>query len=78
MDIERILESKVSKCRNGFYGRFDKMGLFVFSRENLADGLRADSRLERYRVTQEQRQAFYRKFSLPAPSSKWYLFFLFF
>lgn len=35
LPLRRILESKVSKCGNGFYGRFDKMGLFVFSRENL-------------------------------------------
>jgi hypothetical protein len=33
--MRRILESKVSKCANGFYGQFRKMGLFVFSRENL-------------------------------------------
>ena len=35
--IKRILESKVSKVGNGFYGHFDKMGLFVFSRENLGE-----------------------------------------
>ncbi len=100
LPMRRILESKVSKVGNGFYGRFDKMGLFVFSRENLGvpeavkamnytlflqkyqdirynrlyiadvddlfvcnldDGLKNDSRLIRYRITQEQRQSFYRE-----------------
>ena len=36
MPLRRILESKVSKAGNGFYGQFDKMGLFVFSHENLS------------------------------------------
>jgi len=35
LPLRRILESKVAKVGNGFYGRFDKMGLFVFSREDL-------------------------------------------
>lgn len=35
LPLRRILESKVSKVGNGFYGHFSKMGLFVFSRENL-------------------------------------------
>ena len=35
LPLRRILESKVSKVGNGFYGHFDKMGLFVFSHENL-------------------------------------------
>lgn len=100
LPLRRILESKVSKVSNGFYGRFDEMGLFVFSRDdlresdavktmnytlslqkhldnrynrlfladvndlfvcNLDDGLKADSRLVRYRITQEQRQAFYKE-----------------
>ena len=100
LPMKRILQSKVSKVGNGFYGRFKKMGLFVFSRENLGvpeavkamnytlslqkfqdirynrlyladvddlfvcnldDGLKDDSRLLRYRITQEQRQAFYRE-----------------
>ena len=98
LPLRRILESKVAKVGNGFYGRFDKMGLFVFSREdlreidavkamnymlqlqkyldirynrlyladvddlfvcNLDDGLKESSRLARYPITQEQRQAFY-------------------
>lgn len=98
LPMRRILESKVSKCGNGFYGHFNKMGLYVFSRENIGlteaikamkytislqqyqdirynrlyiadvddlfvcnldDGLKDDSSLIRYRVTQEQRQLFY-------------------
>lgn len=35
LPLRRILESKVSKMRNGFYGHFDKMGLFVFSKDDL-------------------------------------------
>lgn len=35
LPMRRILESKVSKVSGGFYGKFDRMGLFVFSRENL-------------------------------------------
>ena len=100
LPMRRILESKVSKVGNGFYGHFTKMGLFVFSRENLGateavkamkytislqqyqdirynrlyiadvddlfvcnldDGLKDDSRLLRYRITQEQRQTFYQE-----------------
>ena len=37
LPMRRILESKVSKVGNGFYGHFDKMGLFVFSREDLKE-----------------------------------------
>jgi hypothetical protein len=37
LPMRRILESKVSKVGNGFYGHFDKMGLFVFSREDLRE-----------------------------------------
>lgn len=37
LPLRRILESKVSKVGNGFYGRFDKMGLFVFSRDDLRE-----------------------------------------
>lgn len=100
LPLRRILESKVAKVGNGFYGRFNEMGLFVFSRENMGmaeavkamnytlslqkhqdirynrlyladvddlfvcnldDGLKDDSRLIRYRVSQEQRQDFYRE-----------------
>lgn len=43
LPMRRILESKVHKAGSGFYGLFDKMGLFVFSREDLseADAVRA-------------------------------------
>ncbi|MBO4634027.1 MAG: hypothetical protein J5669_01505 [Bacteroidales bacterium] len=100
LPMRRILESKVSKVGNGFYGLFVKMGLYVFSHENLDapeavkamnytislqkyqdirynrlyiadvddlfvcnldDGLKDDSRLIRYHITQEQRQAFYQE-----------------
>ena len=98
LPMRRILESKVSKVASGFYGRFDRMGLFVFSKDNLGEGaavkamnytislqkyqdlrydrlyiadvddlfvcnldegLSASSRLERYRITQDQRRSFY-------------------
>jgi hypothetical protein len=98
LPMRRILESKVSKVGSGFYGCWDRMGLFVFSKDNLgendavkamnyaislqkyqeirydrlfiadiddlfvcnlADGLKAASRIARYRLTQEQRKAFY-------------------
>ena len=98
LPMRRILESKVSKVASGFYGRFDRMGLFVFSKDNLgegaavkamnytislqkyqelrydrlyiadvddlfvcnlAEGLSASSRVERYRITQDQRRSFY-------------------
>ena len=96
--MRRMLESKVSKAANGFYGHWDRLGLFVFSKDNLSegdaakamnytislqkyqdirydrlfiadiddlfvcnldDGLTAASRLARYRVTQDQRRAFF-------------------
>ena len=37
LPMRRILESKVSKVGGGFYGHFDKMGLYVFSRDNLGE-----------------------------------------
>lgn len=37
LPMRRILECKVSKVGSGFYGHFDQMGLFVFSRENLGE-----------------------------------------
>ena len=37
LPLRRILESKVAKVGNGFYGHFEHMGLFVFSRENLEE-----------------------------------------
>jgi hypothetical protein len=98
LPMRRILETKVAKVGNGFYGHFDKMGLFIFSKDdltaadalktlnytlslqknldygynrlyladvndlfacNLDDGISAGSRMLRYRVSREQRQAFY-------------------
>ena len=42
LPMRRILETKVAKVGNGFYGHFDKMGLFVFSKDDLsaADALK--------------------------------------
>ena len=37
LPMRRILESKVSKVASGFYGHWDRMGLFVFSKENLGE-----------------------------------------
>ena len=43
LPLRRILECKVAKVRDGFYGRFDSMGLFVFSKDDLheSDALKA-------------------------------------
>ena len=98
LPMQRILESKVSKAGNGFYGRFDRMGLYVFSKDdlgeedalkamnytiglqkyldirynrlyladvndlfmcNLDDGISAQTRLIRYRITAQQRKEFF-------------------
>lgn len=37
LPIKRILESKISKVSNGFYGDFRKMGLYVFCKDNLSE-----------------------------------------
>lgn len=37
LPLKRIIQSKVSKVGNGFYGKFDQMGLFVFCRDNLRE-----------------------------------------
>ena len=37
LPMRRILESKVNKVGSGFYGHFTKMGLFVFSKDNLGE-----------------------------------------
>ena len=37
LPMRRILESKVSKAASGFYGQWDRLGLFVFSKENLGE-----------------------------------------
>ena len=38
LPMRRILESKVAKAASGFYGQWDRMGLFVFSKDNLDEG----------------------------------------
>ena len=38
LPMRRNIASKVSKAANGFYGRFDKMGLYVFRKEDLQEG----------------------------------------
>ncbi len=35
--LRRILRSKVAKAGNGFYGHFDRMGLYVFCKDPLDD-----------------------------------------
>ncbi|MBO4743693.1 MAG: hypothetical protein J5533_08680 [Bacteroidales bacterium] len=37
MPLKHIIQSKVSKMQKGFYGHFDKMGLFVFSKDDLRE-----------------------------------------
>ena len=37
LPLRRILESKVQKVGNGFYGHFRKMGLYVFCKEQLSE-----------------------------------------
>lgn len=41
--LRKILESKVSKVGNGLYGRFDKMGLFVFCKDDLDESQAAQT-----------------------------------
>ena len=38
LPMRRILESKVSKAASCFYGHWDCLGLFVFSKDNLTEG----------------------------------------
>lgn len=33
--MKRIIQNKVSKVSNGFYGDFERFGLYIFSKENL-------------------------------------------
>jgi len=33
--MKRIIKNKVSKVSNGFYGDFERFGLYIFSKENL-------------------------------------------
>ena len=37
LPLRNILRNKVSKCGDGRYGRYDKMGLFVFNKDNLGE-----------------------------------------
>ena len=37
LPLKRILESKVQKVGNGFYGHFRKMGLYVFCKDQLTE-----------------------------------------
>jgi len=37
LPLRRIISSKVAKVGNGFYGRFDKMGLYVFCMDQMED-----------------------------------------
>lgn len=35
LPMQRILESKIAKATGGFYGKYDKLGLYIFSLDNL-------------------------------------------
>lgn len=37
LPLRRILESKVAKVGNNFYGKYDKMGLYVFCKDPLSE-----------------------------------------
>lgn len=37
LPMKRIIESKVYKVNNGFYGQFKEFGLFIFAKEDLND-----------------------------------------
>ncbi len=37
LPLRNILQSKVAKVGNGFYGRYDKAGLFVFSKDDMTE-----------------------------------------
>ena len=37
LPMRRILESKVAKAGDGFYGQWEKMGLYVFSKDDLEE-----------------------------------------
>ena len=37
LPLRRIIASKVNKCGGGLYGRFDRMGLFVFCKDSVTD-----------------------------------------
>lgn len=37
LPLRRIIASKVDKCGGGLYGRFDRMGLYVFCKDSISD-----------------------------------------
>ena len=37
LPLERVLKSKVAKVTGGFYGDFERFGLYVFCKDNLSD-----------------------------------------
>ena len=37
LPMRRIIQSKVDKVGNGFYGQWDKLGLYVFSKDDLEE-----------------------------------------
>lgn len=37
LPMQRILENKIHKVNSGFYGDFDQMGLYIFSKEDLTE-----------------------------------------
>jgi hypothetical protein len=39
LPLRRIIENKIRKVSNGFYGDFPKFGLYIFSKENLTDDM---------------------------------------
>ena len=42
LPMRRIIENKVSKAGNGFYGKFDSLGLYIFSKDTISDEKVAD------------------------------------
>ncbi len=42
LPMRRIIENKVSKAGNGFYGEFESLSLYVFSKDALSDSEVAD------------------------------------
>lgn len=42
LPMKRIIENKVSKAGNGFYGEFESLALYVFSKDALSDSEVAD------------------------------------
>ena len=39
LPLRRIIENKIRKVSNGFYGDFSVFGLYIFSKENLTDDM---------------------------------------